>query len=470
MFHGIAFGFCLTQTLPNMFYEDYTTGGTYIAAGDTYHDVALAIKDALVNASGSPWAEVTSSSPTPVWLQPYATTAVAARNSSTASYNGWDNHATLYHTGDLGHRTKTVTVAGSAGTLSITIDGVPYTEAYSTSAAVTATNWLATHTATLAALGSPVVASAGASAEIVLYKAAAEPVLSDTSSGGMSFTWSANCAMFRIVIGYHGLVPLGIDTHQADPSLAVDWCVFTRILSTWNPDNSSSSYYGADDTPCFLFKFDSSETTCPTDNTFRFYVWMWDETFSIVCASATLSPSYSNSGGVHVWTPVVDGISGLARADFPHMWGIPGKYSYANGILKAWLDCTPRLCKFSDQAREADWRGDISGIETTSLNSSPELGFMTSGPSVNGTAFVQRLSFHSSIQPDENTAYSFYSGPWTEGMRVIDRATAYTTGDNGGCFRKITIGGVDYIQIKDTTGTYTLHDMVYVLPLSDLTL
>jgi len=453
-----------------MFYEDFSTRGTLISVGDTYHDVALAIKDALVGIPGSPWAEVTGSAPTPVWLQPYATTAVAGRDSSTAAYNGWDVHATMYMTTDAGHKTKTITVAGSAGTLIIDIDGTDYSQAFNTSAAQTATDWLTTHTATLAALGSPIVATAGGSAEIVLYKAAAEPVLTDDSTGGMSFTWSANCVLFRIVIGYHGVVGTIIDTHQGNPVTTAEWCILGRPSTIWNPDTNSGTYYAAADSPDFLFKYDTNELTCPTSGNFRFYIWMWDEFFAIITTSA--SNSINGHGGVMVWHPAENGIEGLSRASFPHIWGMMAKHTVYLGNSVPYAESFPRLPYFNDYARAADYRCDISGIETRSIEWIPEFGFLTSGPGVNGNIFVQRVAFHSVITVNENTDYSFYSGPWTEGVRLIDHSSGYTEDPLYGALKKITIGGVSYIQCKCLFdgGGYASKDAVWLLPLSDLTL
>lgn len=57
-----------------------------------------------------------------------------------------------------------VSVSGASGTLGIDIDqgggAVAYDEAFATDVPTTVTNWLATHTATLAALPTPVIASA----------------------------------------------------------------------------------------------------------------------------------------------------------------------------------------------------------------------------------------------------------------------------------------------------------------------
>ena len=64
-----------------------------------------------------------------------------------------------------------ITVSGASGTLGIDIDQgavVSYDQAYLTSPAVTATNWLTTHTTTLAALGTPIIATSAGSAMIRL--------------------------------------------------------------------------------------------------------------------------------------------------------------------------------------------------------------------------------------------------------------------------------------------------------------
>lgn len=80
------------------------------------------------------------------------------------------------------------TVAGVAGTLSLTINQVAYTEAFDTSAEVTSNNWIATHTAALAALG--IIVTDGGSAIISFLAAVAGTpyVITDTSTGGMSAT------------------------------------------------------------------------------------------------------------------------------------------------------------------------------------------------------------------------------------------------------------------------------------------
>jgi len=82
-----------------MFYTNQSSPLT-LTVGDTYHDIAIDLGAAIVGAGSSPWAEVTGAGPTPAWLQPYATTAVAAADPAT--FNGPDYHFTMYLTTDPG--------------------------------------------------------------------------------------------------------------------------------------------------------------------------------------------------------------------------------------------------------------------------------------------------------------------------------------------------------------------------------
>lgn len=54
------------------------------------------------------------------------------------------------------HQSYAITVAGGAGILSLTINGVAYAETFDSDAETTADNWITTHAATLAALTTPV--------------------------------------------------------------------------------------------------------------------------------------------------------------------------------------------------------------------------------------------------------------------------------------------------------------------------
>lgn len=87
-------------------------------------------------------------------------------------------------TGD-GLARKVVAVSGSSGTLSLKINGVIYSEAYSTSAAVTATNWIATHATALGALSNIITAFGSGSAEITL-QAVDSFTVQDVGSGMVS--------------------------------------------------------------------------------------------------------------------------------------------------------------------------------------------------------------------------------------------------------------------------------------------
>lgn len=82
-----------------MFYTNATTPNK-LSVNDYYHDAAISLVGWITGAASSPWAEVTGSSPTPTWLQPYASTAVAATSSATS--NGAAYHTTMYLTTDPG--------------------------------------------------------------------------------------------------------------------------------------------------------------------------------------------------------------------------------------------------------------------------------------------------------------------------------------------------------------------------------
>lgn len=51
------------------------------------------------------------------------------------------------------HQVSVITVAGGSGTLSLTINGVAYSQAFNTNADTTVDDWITTHTSTLALLG-----------------------------------------------------------------------------------------------------------------------------------------------------------------------------------------------------------------------------------------------------------------------------------------------------------------------------
>ena len=461
-----------------MYYEDYTTGGTWIASGDTYHDVALAMRDKIIGVAGSPWTEVTGAGPTPVWLQPYATTAVAGRDSSTAAYNGWDQHVTMYMDNDPGLLTRTITCTGSSGTtLRIDIDGIDYDEAWDTNIATTVTNWLATHTATLAGLGTPIVVVTGGSA-IITASSASEYVLTDQSVGGdIAFTWSANCVMIRIIIGYHGIQMTIIDTHQGNPATTAHWGCITRPTVNYNPDSTSSSYYNNDDSTLHLFMFGSPITVANVNSTWRFFLFMWDECFIILCKDQQNTTYGQHAGGVSVWHPAVSGVPGIARADFPHIWGIGMSFGIdtvvphdgSSAITYAQQGC-PVLPRFEDQAMAATMKCDTSGTYTYSIQWSPELGNIPKARDVNGDEIVQRLMFHNSVFNATvlNNTYAAFLGVWDEGMRVVGEEVMYYPQRH---WKTITIGSVDYLQVKMTEGvTYSPYRAGFLVPLSDLTL
>ncbi|KKM73927.1 hypothetical protein LCGC14_1405530 [marine sediment metagenome] len=461
-----------------MFYQDYTTGGTWIPSGDTYHDVAIAMKDKIIGVAGSPWTEVTGSGPTPVWLQPFATTAVAARDSSNSSYNGWDQHVTMYMDTDPALLTRIITCTGSSGTtLRIDIDGVDYDQAWNTSIAQTVTDWLTTHTATLAGLSPSIVVITGGSA-IINITSISEYVITDESIGGdIAFTWTANCVMIRIVIGYHGVNMTIIDTYQGTPGTTTHWACLTKPTVTWNPDTSSTSYYQPDDSPLFTFKFDSSQLTCPEDGVYRFFTFMWDECFSILSKSESNVANSKHAGGVTVWHPAVSSLPGLTRATFPHIWGYGMNMGHISSAPSDGSQVMPwsnggmiGLPRFEDQTMEAFMKCDTTSTLTYAIQWTPELGNIPLARDVNGDEIIQRLMFHNSvyIATALNVTYAAFLGVWDEGPRLINLETMYYPQRH---WKTITIGGNDYLQVKYLgNASYDPHFCGWLMPLSDLTI
>ena len=100
-----------------------------------------------------------------------------------------------------------VTVTGTHGLLNIDIDGTSYSEAFDTSAAVTATNWIATHTAALGALGTPIVPSTGG-AGIITMVSADDFVITDI---GTTMSISVGAYIHVTCAGTNGNLVLTID-------------------------------------------------------------------------------------------------------------------------------------------------------------------------------------------------------------------------------------------------------------------
>ena len=111
---------------------------------------------------------------------------------------------------------RDIVVAGAAGSLVIDINGVDYTEAFSTNADTTADNWRATHAATLAGLGDPITVTDGGSATITLVvTSGATPTIVDDSTGGMSITYSDELVVATLVEGNLVIDIDGVDYTEA---------------------------------------------------------------------------------------------------------------------------------------------------------------------------------------------------------------------------------------------------------------
>jgi len=82
-----------------------------------------------------------------------------------------------------------LTVTGSSGNLVISINAANYSEAYSASISTTIANWITSHAATLAALGTPITAIQGAGGNTIeLTSNGSAITLVDNSTGTMAFT------------------------------------------------------------------------------------------------------------------------------------------------------------------------------------------------------------------------------------------------------------------------------------------
>ena len=462
-----------------MFYENFSTGGAVsFTLGDTLHDAAILIGDLIVGVAGSPWTQVTGAGPTPVWLQPYASTVSAA-----ASTSGWDKHYTLYLDTDPGLLTKTITCIGTSGTtLRIDIDGTDYDEAWDSDIATTVTSWLATHTATLAGLGTPIVVITGGSA-IITASSTSAYVLTDQSVGGdIAFTWSANCVMMRLCVGYFGVVLTIIDTLQANPATTEEWGFVTEGYTGYliSSTNTTTGAGNIDDDSTYLFTFGpSSQRTAEATGAYNIYLWMWDECFAIRCRW-TLDNNYLGQvGGAIVWYPAVSGIPALTRSQFPHIWGMTSRFATYSSVwtgnssllhgnsnvpYQGWQIILPY---FGDIPRAADIRAiDTETTVAYSIQYLPELGHIPHGKTPNGEQIIQRMMFGSSRS---NTDYAFFGGVWDEGPRLAN-LDIFPVRNPG--WQTTTIGGVEYFcaAYQDNITYNGLYNCTILFPLSDLTL
>ena len=94
---------------------------------------------------------------------------------------------------------STLTVSGTSGNLVININAVDYSEAFSVDADTTVTNWVATHGATLLALGTPVIATRESSAVIKVSSTGAL-VYIDNSTGDFAFVVASQLKIYGALI------------------------------------------------------------------------------------------------------------------------------------------------------------------------------------------------------------------------------------------------------------------------------
>ncbi|KKM90022.1 hypothetical protein LCGC14_1242850, partial [marine sediment metagenome] len=111
---------------------------------------------------------------------------------------------------------RDIVVAGAAGTLSLTINGTPYTEANTGTTDGTADAWRATHAATLAGLGDAITVTDGGPATITLSVASGTtPTVLDTSSGGTTATYSDEIVVDTLIEGNLVIDIDGVDYTEA---------------------------------------------------------------------------------------------------------------------------------------------------------------------------------------------------------------------------------------------------------------
>ncbi|KKM92122.1 hypothetical protein LCGC14_1221580, partial [marine sediment metagenome] len=92
-----------------------------------------------------------------------------------------------------------LTVSGTTGNLIIDIDTVDYSEAFSTDVEETIDNWLATHTATLAGLGIPIIATKESASAIRLVTTDSI-VFTDNSTGDMAFVVAGQMKIYGCLV------------------------------------------------------------------------------------------------------------------------------------------------------------------------------------------------------------------------------------------------------------------------------
>jgi len=147
-----------------------------------------------------------------------------------------------------------LTVSGGSGVLSVSIEGIDYTEAFDTDADTTAANWVATHAATLAALTPSITATDTGVAEITLASSS-DILLSDTGTGAMGFTISTghDSQSNHLV----NLCSFKLDVYNSFTEQSLVWTGYFQATvaaenepfdstTAWHAANETSEIYGGD--------------------------------------------------------------------------------------------------------------------------------------------------------------------------------------------------------------------------------
>jgi len=148
-----------------------------------------------------------------------------------------------------------ITLYGTNGTVTIQIEGVDYDEVFDTDLDTTATNWVASHGGTLAALSPSITATKTGVGEITLTCSSDIVVFNNTESGDMGF---------NVVSGYNtqsnhmvNLCSFKLDLYNSFTEQALVWTGYFQetveaenepfdSLTVWHAANQTGNIFGGD--------------------------------------------------------------------------------------------------------------------------------------------------------------------------------------------------------------------------------
>jgi hypothetical protein len=196
---------------------------------------------------------------------------------------------------------------------------------------------------------------------------------------------------------------------------------------------------------------------------------VWDEAIAVFTHIEGLAVTHEICGGALINAPVINGMPGMTREDFPHIFGfVLAEYSTGDAVAPdgANYHHCPRFPAWSGGA----WGGSLPAVTTSTEDLDfavwrPELGQIPTNRDFADKEIVQRLGVSS-----YNTASVFLFSGWLDaGVRVVRNGLV---DDLQYRYRNvITIGTTDYMVIRtnrDTTDNLYTY-AAWIMPLSDLT-